>query len=39
MKLGTLKKCVKRIYDKLGVYNRAAAASAYARMMAERGEE
>ena len=38
MKLGTLKKCVKRIYDKLGVYSRAAAAAAYERLVAERGD-
>jgi DNA-binding NarL/FixJ family response regulator len=38
MKLCTVKKCVKRIFDALGAYNRAAAASAYARLVMERGE-
>lgn len=37
MKLSTLKKCLKRIFDKLGVPNRAAAVAAYARLMAKRG--
>jgi DNA-binding CsgD family transcriptional regulator len=38
MKFGTLKKCLKRIYDKLGVYNRAAAGSSYARLTAQRSD-
>ena len=36
MKLGTLKRCVKSVYDKLGVDKRAAAAAAYERLISER---
>lgn len=38
MKLCRVKRCVKRIFDKLGVYTRAAAAAAYERLVMERGE-
>jgi DNA-binding CsgD family transcriptional regulator len=38
MKLGTVKKYVKRILDALGTYKRAAAASAYERLMSGRVE-
>jgi DNA-binding NarL/FixJ family response regulator len=38
MKLGTVKRCVKRIFDKLGVYSRAGAAAACQRLVSEREE-
>jgi|GEM_PF-5418368 len=38
MKLGTVKKYVKRIFDVLGTYKRAAAAAEYERRMSGRAE-